>query len=57
MNDELAGMELLRRMDAATDLIAFTEYTFPWYQTERNTYLKVIGWGWFYLSTVLDDSP
>jgi putative transposase len=21
------------------------------------TYLKVIGWGWFYLSTILDDFP
>ena len=21
------------------------------------TYLKVIGWGWFYLSTILDDYP
>ena len=22
---------------------------------ERTIYLKVIGWGWFYLSTIFDD--
>ena len=30
---EQAATELLRRMDAAADLIAFTEYTFKAYQT------------------------
>jgi hypothetical protein len=31
-NDELAATELLRRTEAAADLIALTEYTFPRYQ-------------------------
>ena len=30
---EQAATELLRRMDAAADLIAFTEYTFKAYQS------------------------
>jgi hypothetical protein len=33
MNDELAVTELLHRTEAAADLIALTEYTFPRYQT------------------------
>jgi predicted phage terminase large subunit-like protein len=33
MTPEMAAGELLRRTDAATDLIAFTEYTFPKYRT------------------------
>jgi hypothetical protein len=33
MTHELAATELLRRTDAATNLRAFTEYTWPKYET------------------------
>jgi hypothetical protein len=35
MNDELAATELLARTEATTDLISFTEYTWPRYETAR----------------------
>ncbi len=42
------------RLLKAQDLITSPAYINQMWQTDF-TYLKVIGWGWYYLSTVLDD--
>ena len=51
---DLIGTPAFRVMTAADEFKDKTTATNPLWQTDC-TYLKVIGWGWFYLSTILDD--
>ena len=41
-------------LSAANEFKDKTEFVHQMWQTDF-TYFKVIGWGWYYLSTVLDD--
>ena len=51
---DLMGTPAFRVMTAADEFKDKTTAPNPLWQTDF-TYLKVIGWGWFYLSTILDD--
>jgi len=51
---DLIGTPAFRVMSAADEFHDKTTAPNQLWQTDF-TYLKVIGWGWFYLSTVLDD--
>ena len=51
---DLIGAPAFRVMSAADEFHNKTTAPKQTWQIDF-TYLKVIGWGWFYLSTVLDD--
>jgi glycosidase len=45
---------VIKRIRAAVDA-RYPDRMLLAYNQPQNEYLKVIGWGWFYLSTILDD--
>ena len=54
MSDAIAALKPIILLSTSNEFRDKTAFGHQMWQTDF-TYIKILGWGWYYLSTVLDD--